>query len=120
MTLLTVALAVAQPGALPDPAKDYSAYVKYTDGQFVCDDQPYIKACGNNRERRALIRFFMRDGGYSRESAEEVANWPLIRLIPQIVAVNQCGPDDVKDTSKLTCNHRGWNSRTHRYERSVR
>lgn len=103
---------------LPDPAKDYAAYAAFTGYQFVCDDQPYSEGCADKAERDRLIRFFIRDGGYSRKSAEEVVNWPLDRLMRQIAAVKRCGPEDVAgDTSPgpPRCNRAGYSSSAHAY-----
>jgi hypothetical protein len=56
MIALALLLAAAHPGKLPDPARDYAAYVKYTEGQFVCDDEPYRKGCGNEGHRLQAVR----------------------------------------------------------------
>jgi hypothetical protein len=61
--ILALLLAAAP---LPDPATDYAAYERFTHREFRCDDRPYSKGCGNEAERRRLVRSFMRDVGNPR------------------------------------------------------
>lgn len=76
------------PANLPDPAKDYADYVEATGGAFRCDDEPYLRGCGN-------------DDTPHREREE-------FRI---------CGPKLASDDDgvNFTCKQEGWDNRHHHY-----